>query len=344
MSEQTVTWESPSNIAIVKYWGKKGFQIPANPSVSFTLDKCKTVTSITLEARKKTSNNISFEYFFENKQIDSFNKKIEQYLHKITSFIPLLNQQHFVIHSHNTFPHSTGVASSASSMSALALCLLDLQYSTREQTLTEQDFTRQASHLSRMGSGSACRSLYPHVSLWGRCPHGHDTYAVPVTDIHEIFKTYQNSVLIVSDREKTIPSRIGHSSMENHPYKEQRYKLAKKRVKQTLACLKEGNETALGNILEQESLELHALAATATPSFLYMEPNALQIIKDIRQFRQDTRTPLYFSLDAGTNIHLLHPKHSAPSVGTFIDTQLKPLLKPPYVIQDQVGKGPRKIL
>ena len=344
MNSQRSAWESPSNIAIVKYWGKKGFQTPANPSVSFTLSKCKTVTSITSEPSKKSDKDVSFEYFFEGKKLESFNKKIKQYLRQLMLHIPFLSRQHLIIHSHNTFPHSTGVASSASSMSALALCLLDLQRFHQERAFTKKDFIQQASILSRLGSGSACRSLYPYAALWGECPGGNDIYAVPVTDIHATFKTYRDSVLIVSDQEKTIPSRKGHQSMETHPYKNQRYRLAVERAKQALACLKEGDEMALGNILEQEALELHALAAIANPSSFYLEPDALKILKYIRQFREDTRSPLYFSLDAGTNIHLLYPVRTEKSVRKFIDTDLKHLLKSPFVIHDQVGKGPKKIL
>ena len=335
---QAVAWESPANIAIVKYWGKKGFQIPANPSVSFTLTKCKTITSIISETRPKSDEDISFEYFFEGKKIDSFNRKIEQYLRQIVPCLPFLSRRHLTIKSHNTFPHSAGMASSASSMSALALCLLDLQH-----TDNAQNFIAQASRLSRIGSGSACRSLHPYAALWGECSGGNDQYAVPITDVHQTFKSYQDSVLIVSNREKSIPSRAGHQSMQNHPYKKQRYKLATERAADTLNFLKEGNEEALGGVLEQEALELHALAATAMPSSLYLEPNALRIIKHIRQFRHDTGLPLYFSLDAGTNIHLLYPDRTKQTVRAFIESNLKSLLEEPFVIHDQVGEGPRKL-
>ena len=47
----SVTWQSPSNIALVKYWGKKDNQIPANPSISFTLDACKTTTELKFKKR-----------------------------------------------------------------------------------------------------------------------------------------------------------------------------------------------------------------------------------------------------------------------------------------------------
>ena len=335
MSE-TVTWESPSNIAIVKYWGKKGFQLPANPSVSFTLSSCKTITSITTRPRHDSTKSISFEYFFENEKNESFNKRVEQYLQRMLPFLPYLSRQHLTIHSRNTFPHSTGVASSASSMSALALCLLDLQHSERDC-----DFIREASRLSRIGSGSASRSLYPHAALWG---DRSNEYATPITQLHQTFKTYCDSILLVSSRRKAIPSRAGHQAMDDHPYRDRRYQLAKERAKQALTFLREGDENALGILMEQEALELHALAATATPSSLYMEPGALIAIRHIRNFREESKLPLYFSLDAGTNIHLLYPKRISQSVHPFIDSELKPLLEPPYIIHDHVGEGPRKIL
>ena len=53
-----VAYSAPSNIALVKYWGKKAHQIPANPSISFTLNNCKTSTS--LKFKKKTTQGFSF--------------------------------------------------------------------------------------------------------------------------------------------------------------------------------------------------------------------------------------------------------------------------------------------
>ena len=337
MNAPTVTWESPANIAIVKYWGKKGFQIPANPSVSFTLSACKTITSITASPRQESNQSVSFEYFFDSNKNDIFNKRIERFLLHVMPMLPILSRFHLTIHSRNTFPHSAGVASSASSMSALALGLLDLQQTQGE------DFIRQASALSRLGSGSACRSLYPHAALWGECSGGSNEYATPVPELHETFKTYRDSVLLVSSKAKTTPSRAGHQSMECHPYRHQRYQVATDRASRALTFLKEGDEDALGNVLEQEALELHALAATATPSCLYMEPNALRIIQIIRHFRMKTKLPLYFSLDAGTNIHLIYPERITSSVHTLIEQDLKPWLERPYVIHDQVGQGPTKI-
>ena len=75
LSEGIVKWNSPSNIALVKYWGKIPVQIPANPSISFTLNKCKTTTSISFQ--KKASKGISFKFFFDGLLKDSFKPKIQ---------------------------------------------------------------------------------------------------------------------------------------------------------------------------------------------------------------------------------------------------------------------------
>ena len=72
-----VTYRSPSNIALVKYWGKKEHQIPANPSVSFTLDSCATTTSISYARLDSKGDDYSFELLFEGKPKEDFKPKIK---------------------------------------------------------------------------------------------------------------------------------------------------------------------------------------------------------------------------------------------------------------------------
>ena len=122
----TVKWSSPSNIALIKYWGKRGNQIPANPSISFTLDKCKTLTELTFELRN-SNDGFSFEVYFDGVLKPDFQPKIETFFKRIEAYVPFVKNYHFKINTKNTFPHSSGIASSASGMSALAMCLLSLE-------------------------------------------------------------------------------------------------------------------------------------------------------------------------------------------------------------------------
>ena len=117
------SWKSPSNIALVKYWGKFGNQMPKNASVSFTLDHAFTQTSIAYSSRPNASDEISIHFLFEGQENPSFQKKIQVFLNSVLHEFPFLKELHLDIKSENSFPHSTGIASSASSMSALALCL-----------------------------------------------------------------------------------------------------------------------------------------------------------------------------------------------------------------------------
>ena len=55
------TWSSPSNIALIKYWGKNKNQTPKNTSISFTLSNSRTITTLELNKKSKADNNILFE-------------------------------------------------------------------------------------------------------------------------------------------------------------------------------------------------------------------------------------------------------------------------------------------
>ena len=144
---------APSNIALVKYWGKKSHQIPANPSISFTLNHCKTITKLGF-AKKEDHSKFSFDLLFEGKPKEEFKPKIEKFFDRIELYCPYLKKYHFTIDTHNTFPHSSGIASSASGMAALAMNIMSLEKELNP-AMTEAFFYQKASFLARMGSGSA---------------------------------------------------------------------------------------------------------------------------------------------------------------------------------------------
>ena len=138
-------WEAPSNIALVKYWGKYGAQLPKNPSISFTLSYCKTTTEVIFSP---SDNKVdpTFEFYFNKKERPDFHAKINQFFEYILPYLPGLKNYHLKISSSNSFPHSSGIASSASAMAALALCVVDFEKQFHEE-LTEKDFLKKASFL-----------------------------------------------------------------------------------------------------------------------------------------------------------------------------------------------------
>ena len=329
-------WQSPSNIALVKYWGKKGQQLPQNPSISFTLKNCKTETSVVFEK----SDRFALHFRFDGKENGEFQTKISEFLHANMESFPFLRQMELHIDSHNTFPHSSGIASSASSMSALVMCLLDIERMIKG----EDDIDLQkASCLSRLASGSACRSLFPEVALWGETPAAEgssDLYAITLqNEIAPVFKDFHDSILIVSDAKKTVSSRAGHALMNGNPYAESRYAVAKNNIENLLKALKTGDLETFIHITESEAMQLHALMMCSDPSYILMKPNTLRIINTLFEFRQETDIPVCFTLDAGPNVHILYPDQHAEMVERFIMDELEQYCVGGQWIPDQVGQG-----
>lgn len=342
--EQTgqIIKKCPSNIAIIKYWGKHGVQLPRNPSISFTLNNAYTETTLTYHIKEKPDTQIDLEFFFEGIKNEAFRTKQLKFLNTLLPIFPFLTQLHLKIESHNSFPHSAGIASSASSMAALASCLCALE-SQLLKTNTEgsSEFLKKASYIARLGSGSACRSVYPIMAVWGQCKDvegSSDEYAVPFgNEIDPVFKTFHDDILIASRGEKSVSSRMGHGLMDNNPFAEPRYAQARLRMTEVIEALKTGDVERFGQICEDEAMTLHAVMMTNSPWFTLLKPNTLRMIEILRGYREATKVPVYFSLDAGPNLHMLYPHAYEQDVKTLITNELKQYCENEQVIFDTVA-------
>jgi len=339
------TFKAPSNIALVKYWGKKGEQLPANPSISFTLTHCYTETSIDYERRSESSiasgDSFSFNFSFEGQPKPSFHPKINTFFERILPYLPFLKDYHFNIASHNSFPHSSGIASSASAMAALSVCLMKIAVELGE-TYTEEVFWQKASFLARLGSGSACRSVKGSIVVWGEHPAitgSSDEYGITYPlPVHEVFQNYQDTILLIDRGQKQVSSTVGHNLMHGHPFAEARFAQANEHINQLVSSFASGDLDHFMEIVESEALTLHAMMQTSIPYFILMRPNTLEVIQRIWQYRKDTKVPLCFTLDAGANVHLLYPKTSITEAKWFIEEELAQFCEGRLYIHDEVGQ------
>ncbi|ASF41939.1 diphosphomevalonate/mevalonate 3,5-bisphosphate decarboxylase family protein [Capnocytophaga endodontalis] len=339
------TFKAPSNIALVKYWGKKGEQLPANPSISFTLTHCYTETSIDYERRSESSiasgDSFSFNFSFEGQPKPSFHPKINTFFERILPYLPFLKDYHFNIASHNSFPHSSGIASSASAMAALSVCLMKIAKELGE-TYTEEVFWQKASFLARLGSGSACRSVKGSIVVWGEHPAitgSSDEYGITYPlPVHEVFQNYQDTILLIDRGQKQVSSTVGHNLMHGHPFAEARFAQANEHINQLVSSFASGDLDHFMEVVESEALTLHAMMQTSIPYFILMRPNTLEVIQRIWQYRKDTKVPLCFTLDAGANVHLLYPKTSITEAKWFIEEELAQFCEGRLYIHDEVGQ------
>jgi len=335
-------WSAPSNIALAKYWGKRAIQIPENPSVSFTLSTCRTNMAVILSPKK---NDVCVrQFYFDGVKNNNFGKKSFNLIEIISKDYPVFNNYDLQVISENTFPHSSGIASSASSMSALSLCLIDILREIENSKKPEADFYQLSSHYARLGSGSACRSIYGGVVQWGSSDFtdfSSDEYAVQIENIHPVFHDFRDSVLIVSSDKKAVSSTAGHEQMDSHPFRQVRYQNAAKNCKDLISLMRKGEVWPWGEIVEKEALELHGLMMNGPESFILLKPNTLNIIERVRTFRLDKNIPVFFTLDAGPNVHLLYPKEFKEVVEDFISKDLVEFCENEVWFNDFVGNGPQ---
>ncbi len=329
-------WSAPANIAFVKYWGKKGHQLPANPSLSMTLSECVTNTRTSFIPAE----DLTVELKLDGKSQDAFAQKIKKYLESLESDLPWLKKISVKVETSNTFPHGTGIASSASGLAAFALTLADYLRSLNNDA-DELLFLKRASYLSRLASGSACRSLYGGFTTWGESflQESSDEYATTFK-VHPDLAHLCDSVMVVDSTEKKISSRSGHGRMNEHFFAEARFKQARAHFQRCVEALQSGDVEEVGQILEAEALSLHAMMMTSPEAYTLLKPNSLAAMEAIWAFRRETQLPLYFTLDAGPNLHLIYPEAFKHKIQTFIGHELAPLAE--CLIHDKTGDGPQR--
>ncbi len=332
-----VKWCAPSNIALIKYWGKKEVQLPLNPSLSFSLTHCHTITEVIFQK----ANHTGFEIYVDDVPNDNFRPKIETFFSRIRGYIPFLESHFLTIKTQNSFPHSSGIASSASGMAALALCLVDIQ------GLKGDELKQKASFLARLGSGSASRSVYGGFNIWGQSQYyknSSDDYATPYENkIDNMFKSLCNTVLLIDKGRKNTSSSAGHALMHNHPFAAARYQQANKHIKLMQEALRNGDMNAFIDIVETEALTLHALMMSSTPNVILMKSNTLAVINKIKDFRIKNNIPVCFTLDAGANVHCIYPDFCKQQVRNFIEMDLANYCEDGAFIHDQMGEGAYRV-
>jgi diphosphomevalonate decarboxylase len=231
-------------------------------------------------------------------------------------------------------------------MSALALCLLSMEKEMLPDMPADL-FYKKASFIARLGSGSASRSIDGPLVVWGHHPAIETSslyYGIKYPyEVHENFKNYQDTILLVDKGEKQVSSTLGHDLMHDHPFAEQRFGQANNNLERLITIFKNGDLKQFIEIVESEALQLHAMMMTSTPYFILMKPNTLKIINRIQTYRKDTDSNVCFTLDAGANVHLLYPETEKETVLNFVQTELTPFCKDGEFILDHVGPGAIKL-
>lgn len=334
---------APSNIALVKYWGKlpEHTQVAANSSLSMTLSSCQAVTTCQLLADGAAEHQVSFAGEPVTRT-DKAGEKIFRHLDRMAAFASALDQsprRFFAVDTHNTFPTSAGIASSAAGLSALTVATAAALRDTDSwQQLAEQGFSRRVlADLARQGSGSAGRSLYGGFVTW---LSGADHAGLP-QKIEPLWPAEHwplcDTIAVLSTREKAVSSTDAHKEVWTSPL----FELRLASLPQTLATIEraiaERDIKALGEAIEQEAVNMHSVSMTAKNPITFPSAASFELMTALKRWRQKTGLKAYFTLDAGENVHIIHEPGELPA----LKQRLAEFPAIRELICDRIGTGPR---
>ncbi len=289
------TAQAHSNIALVKYWGKRDEKLilPYNSSVSMTLDKFFTVTTVEFDKKYKED-----EFVLNGKKVFGIEaEQVKAHLDIVRSMAKIGLNAH--VQSENNFPTAAGLASSASGMAALTMAAAKAAGLNLDK--------KELSILSRQGSGSASRSIFGGFVEWpmGKALDGRDSFGVQIAkELH--WPEFRMIVCIVKGWEKKWKSRAGMTqSVATSPFFGRWAQTAEDDAKELKKAVLEKNFKKVGEIAEQNALKMHATMITTNPSIIYWHPVTVEIIQNVLQWRQEEWLEGYFTMDAGPQVKVM---------------------------------------
>ncbi|MBN1936110.1 MAG: diphosphomevalonate decarboxylase [Anaerolineae bacterium] len=287
---QKATALAHSNIAFVKYWGHadSALRLPANPTLSVNLSGLDTQTTVEFDAALTSDELI----------IDGHPATLKAYQRVSTHLdhIRVLAQTgvNARVISRNSFPAGAGLASSASAFAALTLA------ATAALGLSMSE--AQLSALARLGSGSASRSIPAGFVEWVQGQEHHTSYAHSIAPPEHW--ALCDCIALVDLGHKTVGSTEGHARAQTSPLHGARVADITARLESCKAAILARDLDMLGEIMEADAVMMHAVAMTSRPPIYYWTPATLRVMRAVVEWRAGG-LPIYYTIDAGPNVHCL---------------------------------------
>lgn len=292
-----------TNIALIKYWGKENEEliIPNNNSLSLTLDAFYTDTHVVFDRSLKEDVLILDGV---TQDVTSL-KKVQKVLNEVRRQADLTDKAR--VESINHVPTAAGLASSASGLAALAGAASD----AAGLSLSPGELSK----LARMGSGSACRSIYGGFSEWEKGHSHSSSYAVPIDeadwDIGMLF-------IVVNDAKKEVSSRDGMKrTVDTSPFYEGWLQTLGSDLSEMKQAIKERSVQKVGEIAERNALKMHATTLGAQPPFTYWTAESMKAMDAVREIRKQNLTA-YFTMDAGPNVKVICRQSEIKQIKQFM--------------------------
>ncbi|MHC8304429.1 diphosphomevalonate decarboxylase [Pseudomonas sp. PB3P13] len=325
-----ISVSSPSNIALIKYWGMsdESRTLPNNASLSMTLSRC--VTYCTLSPLRRGEPDEILWQTADRLLVPAgaaMRTGIECHLSQLRRYFN--DQQPLRVATRNNFPTGAGIASSASGFSALALA-----FALRCGQALDDPALSQLARLS--GSGSAARSVLGGFVQWPADANQREGPAGQLAPAQHwaLF----DLIAVVDAGHKDISSRQGHQLAASSPFYSTRLSLLPGRLEAVRQAILHRDFDTLADAVECEAVELHMIAMTSEPPIFYWKPATLRVLERVRQLRRQG-LQVCATVDAGPNVHVLCTAQHLPAAFAALRT----LPEVEQWICDRVGEGPRRL-
>jgi diphosphomevalonate decarboxylase len=266
---------------------------PTNASLSYTLEHLRTFVRLSEISESQDRWQLLSGPEYQSMELSA--KGQERFLRHLGTMKKIWGiSQNFLVESANNFPADCGLASSASSFAALTLAAAEMFQKIQPQPRGAD--LKYLSEISRMGSGSSCRSLFSPWALWQA------EYAEPLkleyTHLHHL-------VVIVEDGKKAVSSSEAHQLVTTSPRFAGRVERADLRLKDLIQALRFKDWPLAVQICWDEFMDMHRLFETSTPAFSYMTEDSKTVIAECKSLFDRWGDGPLVTMDAGANVHLL---------------------------------------
>ena len=299
MAKGTASAIASPNIALIKYWGNRDHELrlPSNGSISLTLGGLETRTTVSFD-ETLPSDRVTIDWSPSDR---STLVRVSEHLDRIRHLAGINTPAH--VESRNNFPTGVGVASSASAFAALTLA----GTAAADLSLPPKELSR----LARLGSGSACRSIFGGYVEWHAGETHADSHAEPLAppEHWELI----DLIAVISREHKGIGSTQGHTLADTSPLQAARVADAPRRLNLCREALLHHDYPALASIVEQDSNLMHAVMFTSSPALIYWLPSTIEVMQAVVTWRAEGLDVCY-TIDAGPNVHCLCTKPHADQV------------------------------
>jgi diphosphomevalonate decarboxylase len=311
------------NIALIKYWGNRGdpsLRLAANGSISLTLDTLSTEVQVSFqEGLRADTLQVNGQPAGGDRltRAQSFMDQVRRLTHE---------PRFASIDSRSNFPMGAGIASSASAFAALALAAV--------QAAGKRLRPSELSRLARLGSGSACRSVYGGYVEWIATAEDATSQAEPLQPPEHW--PLVDLIALIDESHKPVGSTEGHALAATSPLQAARLADTPRRLDACRQALRLRDFAALAEIVELDCNLMHAVMLTSTPRLVYWQPATLALIHRITRMRQSGLNVCY-TIDAGPTVHCL----SEPSCAGEATAALEAVEGVRRVLRASPGPGVR---